>query len=115
MVKIMHKNTVPGTIYLLMSYSYDGQPSSIKLGWTKNLRKRIKQISRWPGEIELLASVPGTIATEQKIHKELRMTGHRFSYEWYSIELKDIAIDLMTTFHDVAKNLEIEGEIEGVI
>lgn len=92
---MQHKYTIPGTVYLLMSHAPDGNPIAIKVGWSKNVQKRIKQIERWKGEIKLLMAVPGTMAQEMRIHRDLGRTYPRLSKEWYGLEARQLAMSLV--------------------
>lgn len=65
----------PGDIYYVKS---DGL---IKIGWTSNLAKRMRQ---YPPNSQLLATHPGTRAEEQRLHK--RFAVHRsHGREWYPL------------------------------
>lgn len=67
----------------------------MKLGWTKNVQRRLKELQRWPGELEIIRTVEGTMAKELKIHKELGRMFKRLSKEWYPVEIESTALILM--------------------
>lgn len=85
----MHKHTIPGHIYLIEGHN------CIKLGWTKDVQRRLKELSRWPGELKVLKTVTGTMAKELKIHKILGRGYRRLSKEWYPVEIEEEAKLLM--------------------
>lgn len=55
----------------------------LKLGYSTNVKSRIKALQRWDGELELLITKKGTLDDEQKFHRYLKATGESFGDEWY--------------------------------
>jgi hypothetical protein len=66
-----------GFIYLLDSGTV------LKLGYSTNVKSRIKSLQRWEGELELVTTVIGTLQNEQTLHQYLKATGDSFGDEWY--------------------------------
>lgn len=66
-----------GFIYLIQA------DDKLKVGFTRNVPKRIKELQRWAGEIHLVKSIKGTIYLEKKFHKFLQSQGEYFGDEWY--------------------------------
>ena len=79
-----------GTIYYVQSGGH------IKIGWTSDLTKRMRQ---YPPNCQLLANHPGTRADEQRLHK--RFAAHRsHGREWYPLAPVILHhIDMMKTKH----------------
>ena len=84
--KTSYKN---GYIYL-----FEGS-NVLKLGFTKDVHVRLKQLSRWDGELELIANKVGTISTEKSLHQKLHLTGEFFGDEWYPISRKNEILALI--------------------
>ena len=79
-----------GYIYLLKS------DDKIKIGFSKNVKKRVRQLSRWDGELELITVIKGTIHLEKKFHSFLRSQGEYFGDEWYpQYRLEEIKTHMM--------------------
>ena len=81
-VSTKEKRAKQGYLYLLDSGTV------LKLGYTANVEKRIRAIERWDGELELIATIRGTINLEQAIHRYLRATGEYYGNEWYPVSRK---------------------------
>ena len=75
-------------------YLFEGS-NVLKLGYTKNVLSRLKQLSRWQGELELVASVISTIDKEKSLHQTLHLTGDYFGDEWYPLYRKNEILQLM--------------------
>ena len=70
-----------GLIYLVVSAS----TNKLKIGYTSNLKKRLRQISNASGtKVELISSFPGDMAMEKEAHKRFdhfRCIGEWFEYD----------------------------------
>jgi hypothetical protein len=75
-------------------YLFEGS-NVLKLGFTKDVHVRLKQLSRWDGELELIANKVGTISTEKSLHQKLHLTGESFGDEWYPISRKNEILALI--------------------
>ena len=71
------KKSEMGYIYLFEGVNV------LKLGYSKNVKQRLKTLSRWNGELELVAVKKGTMNKEKTIHSILHSTGDSFGDEWY--------------------------------
>lgn len=75
-----------------------GNPWYLKLGTTKNLNQRLRQLQRWPGELKILHSVPGGALLEKEIHRIARASGPYLGGtrgEWYPPHRKRDLLILM--------------------
>lgn len=72
-------SAIHGTIYFIQCES-EGRP--IKIGFARNFEKRFRQLSLMvPFPLRVLSTWPGTLATEQKIHRWVARW--RLHGEWY--------------------------------
>lgn len=79
----------PKFIYVLQSSGSDGV---VKLGWTSDLAKRIRDLrALHPHELELVAAFPGPRELERCLHE--RLERWRTRGEWYRRE----AVEELTT------------------
>ena len=89
-------------IYLieLFKFGEDGvkSPYLIKVGYSHNPQKRLRQIQRFKGECYLRLTVPGTVDREQVILSRLRVRhkqpGNRTSEYFHHSALEDALIEL---------------------
>lgn len=59
-----------------------GPGGPIKIGVARNVKKRMAQLQTGqPYTLELLATMPGNVTVEQRLHLKLR--AHRMSGEWF--------------------------------
>ena len=96
----------PGFIYLL-----EGS-NCLKLGYSTNVEQRLKTLNRWIDELELVATVKGTIGTEKALHSTLHKTGDCLGEEWYPVYRKHEILGLMdVTLSDAAICLQQRSAI----
>ena len=79
-------------------YVMESQFEIIKVGFTTNIASRLKALSRWEGELEVLLTIESSIELEQKFHKALKDTGEVFGYEWYPYSRKEEILDLVQNY-----------------
>lgn len=84
-----HNKERKGYIYVLEGINI------LKIGYSTNIEKRIKQLSRWSNELELIAKIEGTIGLEKSIHHTLHLTGDYFGDEWYPSYRKNEILSLI--------------------
>ena len=70
--------------------------NAIKLGYSSNVKNRLKTLQRWPSELELLCHIKGTLKQEQTLHYQLHNTGDYFGSEWYPLYRKQEILELLT-------------------
>ena len=87
------KEQPTGLIYVMES-----QFEIIKVGFTTNIGSRLKALSRWEGELEVLLTIESSIELEQKFHKALKDTGEVFGYEWYPYSRKEEILNLVQNY-----------------
>lgn len=75
-------------------YLFEGS-NVLKLGFSKDVHTRLKKLSRWDGELELITHKVGTISTEKILHRKLHLTGESFGDEWYPIYRKNEILALI--------------------
>jgi hypothetical protein len=83
--------TQQGYIYL-----FEGG-NALKLGFTANVQQRLKTLSRWDGELELILYRKGSITVEQNIHRHLHRTGDFLGDEWYPLSRKFEIMQILDT------------------
>jgi hypothetical protein len=82
-----------GWIYLLESNNHN---PPLKLGFTRNIEKRIQSLQRQQDELRLLFSIQGTISQEKRYHRHLRNTLRSCNKsEWYPLTCKNQILGLM--------------------
>lgn len=69
-------------------YVFESSLSLLKVGFTKNIKNRLKQLQRWDGELTIVDVIQATIYKEKNLHKLLHATGDYFGDEWYPINRK---------------------------
>jgi predicted transcriptional regulator len=67
----------------------------LKLGFSTDVETRLKTLSRWEDELEIIAKKKGTITKEKSIHSILHQTGDYFGDEWYPLYRKHEILQLM--------------------
>jgi len=68
-----------GTVYFIRPVGMDGP---VKIGFTRSPVARLDQINKWvPWELEIAATVGGTLKTELRFHTLLE--AHRMRGEWF--------------------------------
>ena len=67
----------------------------LKLGYSTNIKQRIKTLSRWTDELELIFSRKGTMIEEKAIHKSLHISGDYLGDEWYPVYRKNEILNLL--------------------
>jgi hypothetical protein len=82
-----------GYVYLLEGVDV------LKVGFSTNIKNRIKTLQRWGGELSLLMQIKGDIPLERRLHSELHKTGKYFGDEWYPLSRRKEIIDLMAVQH----------------
>lgn len=87
--KTTNKAVKQGYIYL-----FEGN-NILKLGYSVTVNQRLRNLSRWKGELELVKKIKGTITQEKSLHSLLHSTGDYCGDEWYPIYRKHEIIQLM--------------------
>ena len=67
----------------------------LKLGYSTNVGRRIKDLSRWEGEFKLVTTVKGDVQKEKYFHRLLHNTGEFSGEEWYPLHRKQEILDLI--------------------
>ncbi len=75
-------------------YLFEGV-NILKLGYSTDVQVRLKSLSRWDGELELVATKKGNINKEKSLHRTLHLTGDCFGDEWYPSYRKNEILRLM--------------------
>lgn len=86
--KQMYKSV--GFIYL-----FESSLNLLKLGFTKNIKSRLKQLQRWNGELTIINIIEGSVYKEKEIHKILHATGEYFGDEWYPTDRKNEILTIL--------------------
>jgi hypothetical protein len=81
-----------GFIYLFQA------KDAVKLGFSTNVEQRLANLSRWPGELKVIATISGTVETEKTIHQKLQETGRYLGNEWYPLNRKTEIRSLLSDF-----------------
>lgn len=89
-----------GYIYLFASEQV------LKLGFSTNPEKRIKDLQRWNGELEIIHTIKGTESKEKQLHKLLHQTGEYFGCEWYPVYRKHEILNLMGFVNTSEKQIQ---------
>ena len=74
---------MPGFIYVIRCGSFS------KIGYSKNPKQRLRELQcANPFPLELAGTIPGSLATESKLHTEYRHKHVR--NEWFDLSEEDI-------------------------
>jgi hypothetical protein len=91
------KSAYSGTKPLGNIYLFDDNLNAVKLGFTNNIEKRLKNLQRWEGELSVICFIKSTLYKEKSLHKLLHSTGAFFGEEWYPRRRKDEIVELLKT------------------
>lgn len=83
-----------GSVYFMKPIGMDGP---VKIGWTSLLDRRLESLSVWsPFPLEVMASVPGTLADELYLHR--CFAPDHLHHEWFTVTDRMLrAIDKIKT------------------
>ena len=85
------KKPKKGYIYLFEASNF------LKLGYSCNVENRLRALSRWENELEIVATIKGEIHLERSMHSVLHKTGDYLGDEWYPSYRKHEILQLMST------------------
>ncbi|HEY9702884.1 MAG TPA: GIY-YIG nuclease family protein [Allocoleopsis sp.] len=98
-LKVNQKRDTKKTLQNGYIYLFEGS-NILKLGYSSNVDLRLKVLSRWDGELELVAMKRGNINKEKSLHRTLHLTGDCFGDEWYPSYRKNEILRLMDVIDD---------------
>lgn len=66
--------------------------SAIKIGWTSDVERRMKELRKEGGSVVLLAVLPGDKPDELRLHEQF--AAHRLDGEWFAVAAENVVAAL---------------------
>jgi hypothetical protein len=67
----------------------------LKLGFSTDVKSTLTSLSRWDGELSLIASKRSSLDKEQYYHRCLKKHGLYYGQEWYPLDRKEEILNLV--------------------